>query len=122
MVERECVEGADDDEGDDEAQDRLVEGVPVHILRPVQVHHADFQMLPAHHLGVHHDRYSEEEAAQPHEHVDDNGPLDGPLLRGGVDNSYIPRRRRIHFFFRVGLQSGTQMIKATFAEVHVKNI
>lgn len=80
VVERQRVEGADDDEGDDEAQDGLVERVPVHVLRPVQVHHAHLQVLPPHHLGVEHDRDSEEEAAQPHQQVDDDGPLDGPLL------------------------------------------
>lgn len=80
VVERQGVEGADDDEGDDEAQDGLIEGVPVHVLRPIQVHHADLHMQPAHHLGVHHDRYSKEEAAHPHQHVDDDGPLDGPSL------------------------------------------
>lgn len=80
MVEGEGVEGADNDERYDEAQDGLVESVPVHVLRPVQVHHAHLQMLPAHHLGVQHDRYGEEEAAQPHQHIDDDGPLDGPLL------------------------------------------
>lgn len=80
MVQGEGVEGADDDEGDDEAQDGLVESVPVHVLRPVQVHHAHLQMLPAHDLGVQHDGDSEEEAAQPHQQVDDDGPLDGPLL------------------------------------------
>lgn len=93
-VEGERVEGADDDERDDEAQDRLVESVPVHVLRPVQVHHAHFQMLSAHNLGVQHDRDGEEEAAQPHQQVDDDGPLDGPLLGGGVDNSYVPRRKK----------------------------
>lgn len=80
MVEGKRVEGAYDDERDDEAQDGLVESVPVHVLRPVQIHHAHLQMLPAYDLGVQHDRDSEEEAAQPHQHVDDDGPLDGPLL------------------------------------------
>lgn len=80
VVEGERVEGADDDEGDDEAQDRLVESVPVHIFRPVQVHHTHLQMLPAHNLGVHHDGDGEEEAAQPHQNIDDDGPLHGPLF------------------------------------------
>lgn len=80
MVEGKRVEGAYDDERDDEAQDGLVESVPVHVLRSVQIHHAHLQMLPAYDLGVQHDRDSEEEAAQPHQHVDDDGPLDGPLL------------------------------------------
>lgn len=94
MVEGEGVEGADDDEGDDEAQDRLVEGVPVHVLRPVQVHHAHLHMLSAHNLGVQHDGDREDEAAQPHQHVDDDGPLDGPPLCGGVNNSYVPEKKR----------------------------
>ena len=94
VVEGERVEGADDDERDDEAQDGLVERVPVHVLGPVQIHHAHLQVLPAYDLGVQHDRDSEEEAAQPHQHVDDDGPLDGPPLWGGVDNSYVPRRKR----------------------------
>lgn len=80
VVEGERVEGADDDERDDEAQDGLVERVPVHVLGPVQIHHAHLQVLPAYDLGVQHDRDSEEEAAQPHQHVDDDGPLDGPPL------------------------------------------
>lgn len=80
MVEGEGVKGADDDERYDEAQDGLVECVPVHVLRPVQVHHAHLQMLPAHDLSVQHDWDSEEEATQPHQHIDDDGPLDGPLL------------------------------------------
>lgn len=80
MVERERVEGADDDEGDNEAQDGLVEGVPVHVLGPVKVHHAHLHVLPLHHLSVEHDRHGEQEAAQPHQHVDDDGPLEGPLL------------------------------------------
>lgn len=92
VVEGERVEGADDDEGDDEAQDRLVESVPVHIFRPVQVHHTHLQMLPAHNLGVHHDGDGEEEAAQPHQNIDDDGPLHGPLFWGGMDNSYVPVR------------------------------
>lgn len=54
-------------------------------------------MLSAHNLGVHHDWDGEEEAAQPHQQVDDDGPLDGPLLRGGVDNSYVPRRKKSLF-------------------------
>lgn len=99
VVECERVKGADDDEGDDEAQDGLVEGVPVHVLRPVQVHHAHFQMLPAHHLGVQHDGDSEEEAADPHQDVDDDGPLDGPPLRGGVDDGYVPRGKRVRHTF-----------------------
>lgn len=98
VVEGERVEGADDEEGDDEAQDGLVEGVPVHVLGPVQEHHADLQLLPAHHLGVHHDRDGEEEAAQPHQHVDDDGPLHSPLLRAGVHYSYVPETNK-HIFF-----------------------
>lgn len=92
MVEGQRVEGADDNQGNDEAQDGLVEGVPVHVLRPIQVQHADLQMLPANHFCIHHDWYGEEEAANPHQHVDDDGPLDGPLLRGGVDNGDVPVR------------------------------
>lgn len=90
VVEGERVEGADDDEGDDEAQDGLVEGVPVHVLGPVQVHHAHLHVLTLRHLGVEHDRHSEQEAAQPHQHVDDDGPLEGPLLRGRVDDGDVP--------------------------------
>lgn len=111
VVEGERVEGADDDERDDEAQDGLVESVPVHVLRPVQVHHAHLQMLPALNLGIQHDRDSEEEAAQPHQHVDDDGPLDGPLLWGGVDDSYVPGERKS--LFRAGQRPETQVIKAT---------
>lgn len=96
VVEGEGVEGADDDEGDDEAQDGLVQGVPVHVLGPVQVHHAHLQMLAPHHLGVQHDGDGEEEAAQPHQHVDDDGPLDGPLLGGRVDDGYVPAETK-HF-------------------------
>lgn len=97
MIEGERVEGADDDERDNEAEDGLVESVPVHILRSVQVHHAHFQMLPANHLGVHHDWYGEEEAAQPHQHVDDDGHLYGPPLRTGMHNSYVPVRMNSGF-------------------------
>lgn len=80
MVQGEGVEGADDDERDDEAQDGLVESVPVHVLRPVQVHHTHLQMTSAHDLGIQHDRDGEEEAAQPHQQVNDDSPLDCPLL------------------------------------------
>lgn len=97
MVEGERVEGADNDERDDVAQDGLVESVPVHVLGPIQVHHADLQVLPALDLGVHHDRDGEEEAAQPHQDVDHDGPVDGPLLRSGVDNSDVPRRKKSFF-------------------------
>lgn len=80
MVESEGVKGADDDERDDEAQDRLVECVPVHVFRPVQSHYTHLKLLPALNCGVYHDWDGEEEAAQPHQHVDDDGPLDGPPL------------------------------------------
>lgn len=80
VVEGERVEGADENQGYDEAQDGLVECVPVHVLRPVQVHHAHLQVLPAHHLDIQHDWDGEEEAAQPHQHVDDDSQGDGPLL------------------------------------------
>lgn len=103
VVEGEWVEGADDDERDDVAQDGLVESVPVHVFRPVQVHHADLHSLPALNLGVHDDRDGEEEAAQPHQRVDHDGPVDGPLLRGGVDDGYVPRRKKS--LFRVGLRT-----------------
>lgn len=95
VVEGERVKGADDDERDDEAQDGLVERVPVHVLGPVQVHHADLHSLLLHHLGVEHDGDGEEEAAQPHQQVDDDGPLDGPPLRGGVHDRDVPRRQRL---------------------------
>lgn len=36
VVEGERVEGADDDQWNDEAQNGLVESVPVHVLRPIQ--------------------------------------------------------------------------------------
>lgn len=58
-------------------------------------------MLPAHDLGVHHHGDGEEEAAQPHQDVDDDGPLHGPLFRGGMDNSYVPVRKKSLFFLRV---------------------
>lgn len=80
MVEGERVKSADDNKWDDEAQNRLVQSVPVHVFRPVKVHHAHLQMLSTHNLGVHHDRHSEEEAAQPYKQIDDDGPLDGPPL------------------------------------------
>lgn len=96
VVEGERVEGADDDEGDYEAQDGLVEGVPVHVLRPVQVHHAHLQVLPADHLGVHHDGDGEEEAAQPHQQVDGDGPLHGPPLRARVHNGYVPKNKYLN--------------------------
>lgn len=80
VVEGERVEGADDDERDYVAQDGLVESVPVHVLGPIQVHHAHLHVLPALDLGVHHDGDGEEEATQPHQHVDHDSPVDGPLL------------------------------------------
>lgn len=80
VVEGEGVEGADDDERNDVAQDGLVEGVPVHVLGTVQPHHAHLHVLLALHPGVHHDRHGEEEAAHPHQCVDYDGPVDGPLL------------------------------------------
>lgn len=111
MVEGERVEGADDDEGDDEAQDGLVEGVPVHVLGPVKVHHAHLHVLPLHHLGVEHDGYGEQEAAQPHQHVDDDGPLEGPLLRGGVDDGDVPVGER-------GTSSEGEVLEACFCFCH----
>lgn len=90
MEEGEGIEGDDDYEGQDEAQDGLVEGVPVHVLRPVQVHHAHLMVTFADHPGIHHDGDGEQEAAHPHQEVDDDGPLDGPPLRGGVDYSDVP--------------------------------
>lgn len=96
VVEGERVEGTDDDEGDDEAQDRLVKGVPVHVFRPVQVHHAHLQVLPADHLGIHHDGDGEEEAAQPNQQVDDDGPLHRPLLRARVHNGYVPKNKYLY--------------------------
>lgn len=80
VVQGERVEGADDDERYDEAQDGLVQRVPVHVLGPVQVHHAHLHTVLLHHLGVQHDGDGEEEAAQPHQQVDDDGPLDGSPL------------------------------------------
>lgn len=80
VVQGERVKGADDDERDDEAQDGLVQRVPVHVLGPVQVHHAHLHVVLLHHLGVQHDGDGEEEAAQPHQQVDDDGPLDGSPL------------------------------------------
>lgn len=80
VVQGERVEGADDDERYDEAQDGLVQRVPVHVLGPIQVHHAHLHTVLLHHLGVQHDGDSEEEAAQPHQQVDDDGPLDGSPL------------------------------------------
>lgn len=80
MVEGERIEGADDDERNDEAQDGLVESVPVHVLRPVQENHAHLHVLPADHLGVDHDGHGEKDAAQPHQQVDYDGPLHGPPL------------------------------------------
>lgn len=95
VVEGERVKGADDDERYDEAQDGLVESVPVHVLGPIQVHHAHLQILLPHHLGVEHDGDGEEEAAQPHQQVDDDGPLDGPPLRGRVHDGYVPKRQEL---------------------------
>lgn len=97
VVESEWVESADDDERDDEAQDRLVEGVPVHVLRPFQGHYTHLKMLLALDLSIHHDWDGEEDAAQPHQHVDDDGPLDGPLLWGGVDDSNVPKKKNSLF-------------------------
>lgn len=95
VVQGERVKGADDDERDDEAQDGLVERVPVHVLGPVQVHHAHLHRVLFHHRGVQHDGDGEEEAAQPHQQVDDDGPLDGSPLGGRVHDSYVPRRQRL---------------------------
>lgn len=95
VVQGERVKGADDDERYDEAQDGLVQRVPVHVLGPVQVHHAHLSILLLHHLGVQHDGDREEEAAQPHQHVDDDGPLDGSPLRGRVHDSYVPKRQML---------------------------
>lgn len=80
VVQGQRVKGADDDERNDEAQDGLVQRVPVHVLRPVQVHHAHLHAVLLLHLGVQHDGDGEEEAAQPHQQVDDDGPLDGSPL------------------------------------------
>lgn len=93
VVQGERVKGADDDERDDEAQDGLVQRVPVHVLGPVQVHHAHLHVEPLLHLGVQHDGDGEEEAAQPHQHVDDDGPLDGSPFRGRVHDCYVPTRQ-----------------------------
>lgn len=97
MVERKWVEGADDNERDDEAQDRLVEGVPVHVFRPFQGHYTHLKMLPALHLCIHHDWDGEEEAAHPHQHVDDDGPLDGPPLWCRMNNSNVSKERNSLF-------------------------
>lgn len=80
VVKGEGVEGRDDDEREDEAQDGLVESVPVHVLRPIQEHHAYLQVALPHHHGIDHDGHGEQEAADPHQDVDDDGPLDGPLV------------------------------------------
>lgn len=114
MVEGERVEGADDDEGDDEAQDGLVKGVPVHVLRPIKVHHAHLHVLPLHHLGVEHDGHGEQEAAQPHQHVDDDGPLEGSLLRGGVDNGDVPVGER-------GMSSEGEVLEAGFCPASLQH-
>lgn len=95
VVQGERVKGADDDERNDEAQDGLIQRVPVHVLWPVQVHHAHLHVLLPHRLGVQHDGDSEEEAAQPHQHVDDDGPLDGSPLRGWVHDSYVPKAQKL---------------------------
>lgn len=55
VVQRERVECADDDEGNDETQGGLVKRVPVHITRPIQVDHAHGHVLFGHHFGVYHD-------------------------------------------------------------------
>ena len=117
VVEGERVKGADDDEGDDVAKDGLVESVPVHVLGPVQVHHADLQTVPTLNLGVHHDRDGEEEAAQPHQYVDHDGPVDGPFLRGGVDYGYVPRRKKSLFTVRLQTQHSKVHVKRSLSSL-----
>lgn len=90
MVQGQRVEGADDDEGHEETQRRLVQGVPVHVLGTVKVYHADTRVLLGDYLGVDHDRDGEEETAEPHRQVDDDGPLDGAVLRHGMDDGNVP--------------------------------
>ena len=80
MVKSQRVKSTDYDEGHDEAQRGLVQRVPIHVLRAVQVHHTHVHVLLGDHLGVYHDGDGEEKTAHPHQQVDDNGPLDGPVL------------------------------------------
>lgn len=80
VVKSQRVEGAYNDERHDEAQGGLVQRVPIHVLWAVQVHHTHFHVLLGDHLGVDHDGDREQETANPHQQVDDDGPPDGPVL------------------------------------------
>lgn len=90
VVQGQRVEGTDDDEGHQETQRRLVQGVPVHVLGTIEVYHAHTWVILGNYLGIDHDRDSEEETAEPHQQVDDDGPLDGSVLWHGMDDGNVP--------------------------------
>lgn len=60
MVEGQGVEGADDEKGHQEAHYGLVQRVPVHVLRAIQVYHAHTHVLLGDDFGVDHHRYGEQ--------------------------------------------------------------
>lgn len=90
MVQGQRVESDDDDEGHKETQCRLVQGVPVHVMGTIKIYHAHARLVLGDHLGIDHDRYGEKKAAKPHQQVDEYGPMDGAVLRHGMNDSNVP--------------------------------
>lgn len=66
MAQSQRVEGADNDEGHKETQCRLVQGIPVHVLRSIKVYYAHTWVILGDYFGVDHDRDGEKETAEPH--------------------------------------------------------
>lgn len=93
MVQSESVKCAYYNERDDETQHGLIECVPVHILRPIQVNHTHVHVLSGDDFSVYHDRDAQKEAAHPHQNINDDGPLNGPLFRCRMYNCDVPGKR-----------------------------
>ncbi len=94
VVQSESVKCAYYNEGDDETQHGLVERVPVHILRPIQVNQTYVHVLFGDDCGVYYDRNAQKEAAHPHQNVNDDGPLNGPLFRCRMYNCDVPEQKK----------------------------
>lgn len=90
VVQRESVKCTYYNQGDNETQHGLVESVPVHILWPIQVHYTHVHVLFGEDFSVYHDWDAQKEAAHPHQNVDDDGPLNGSLLRCRMYNCNVP--------------------------------